>query len=357
MRRLGISVYPQYETIEKWKDYISQAAKLGFSHIFTCLLSLENEADILKFKSIMRHARTLGFTVLADVSPSVLHRYNLTYKELKFFEELGVTGIRLDEGFSGFEESIMSCNPYGLTVDINLSGGSKVIERLLEFQPNLSQISVTHNFYPMPYSGLSREHALQTLKTAKKNGISTSVFVNAKSAKYGPWPLSNGLCTLEMHRDLDIMTQVKDWFNTNLVDTVIIANAFASSEELESVSIVSKGILELRLECEKLPKIYEKILFEELHFHRGDISEYLIRSTQSRVKYKGENFPLINVRDIEVGDVLIHSSENSRYAGEMNIALKPMKNSGAISIVGNIASEELFLLLQIKPWQKFILKK
>ena len=33
-------------------------------------------------------------------------------------------------------------------------------------------------------------------------------------------------------------------------------------------------------------------MFEEPHYHRGDAGKYLIRSTMSRVKYKGEKFPI-----------------------------------------------------------------
>ena len=37
-------------------------------------------------------------------------------------------------------------------------------------------------------------------------------------------------------------------------------------------------------------EIENKIIFDEIHFYRGDVNEYLIRSTQSRVKYKNNDF-------------------------------------------------------------------
>ncbi len=79
----------------------------------------------------------------------------------------------------------------------------------------------------------------------------------------------------------------------------------------------------------------------------------MIRSTQSRVKYKGQDFQVINPRDIEKGDILIDSSLYGHYAGELQIALKPMKNSGRTSVVGRIVEEEIYLLDYIKPWQRF----
>ena len=98
------------------------------------------------------------------------------------------------------------------------------------------------------------------------------------------------------------------------------------------------------------------ILFNELHFNRGDISEYMIRSTQSRVKYKGHEFRLINPKDMEKGDIVIESSLYAHYAGEVHLVLKPMQNSNRSSIVGKIVDEEIFLIDYIKPWQKFRFK-
>ena len=89
-------------------------------------------------------------------------------------------------------------------------------------------------------------------------------------------------------------------------------------------------------------------------FIRGDVSSYMIRSTQSRVKYKEYNFELINPKSIiEKGDIIIESKEYTRYSGELQVALKDMENSGKSSVVGRVLEEELYLLDEIKPWQRF----
>jgi hypothetical protein len=75
------------------------------------------------------------------------------------------------------------------------------------------------------------------------------------------------------------------------------------------------------------------------------------------VKYKGSDFPLYNPKAIKRGDILIESSLYDRYAGELQIALKDMENSGKTNVVGRIIKEEMFLLDNIQPWQKFKLKK
>ena len=159
---------------------------------------------------------------------------------------------------------------------------------------------------------------------------------------------------MEEHRGLSIEVQAKDLFNTELIDNVIVANCFASEEEIKLLGGMNKNLLSLSVHIYKdVPDLERKIILDEIHFNRGDVSEYMIRSTVSRVKYAGHHFESFNTRDIKKGDVLIESSLYDRYAGELQIALKPMKNSGKTNVVGRIAEEDLFILDNIKPWGKF----
>ena len=103
-----------------------------------------------------------------------------------------------------------------------------------------------------------------------------------------------------------------------------------------------------------IPEVEKKILFDEMHFNRGDFSDSIIRSTQSRVKYKGHNFKIFNTPEIiRRGDIVIESSEYGHYAGEVEVAVLDMKNNGKSNVVGRITEKEIFLLDLIKPWQKF----
>ena len=104
---------------------------------------------------------------------------------------------------------------------------------------------------------------------------------------------------------------------------------------------------------DKIPEVEKRIILNEFHFNRGDVSDYLVRSTQSRVKYKDYNFEAFNTVDIRRGDLLIESSLYKRYAGELQIALKDMKNSGKTNVVGRIIDEEIFLIDHLEPWEKF----
>lgn len=357
MKRLGISVYPNHTSIEENIKYIELAAKYGFKRIFTCLLSAadkEVEEIVAEFKEMVDVANKNGMEVIADLDPTVFNKLNASITDLSVFKKMGLSGIRLDMGFSGNEESIMSYNKHGLKIELNVSNGTKYVDNILSYKANLENIYGCHNFYPHVYTGLSYEHFIKCSEQFKELGIRTAAFVNSPTAKYGPWPVSEGLCTLEEHRELPITVQAKHLFATEVIDDVIIANSFASEEELKALSELNKEMLEFTVELnEEIRDIEKTIVLDEFHFNRGDNSEYMARSTQSRVKYKGTEFPAYNTPDIKRGDILIDSDLYSRYAGELQVALKDMKNYGKTNVVGHIVEEEVFLLDYIKPWSKF----
>ena len=356
MRKLGISVYPMHNSVKEIKNYIDLAAKYNFKRVFTCLLSVEGDKTKIvdNFKEVIKHANNYNMEVIADISPKVFKDLSISYNDLRFFKELGLYGLRLDMGFTGLEESIMSFNKEQLKIELNISNGTKYIDNILSYKANLNNIYGCHNFYPHKYTGLSYEHFIKCSKQFKELGVNVAAFVNSQAAQYGPWPVSEGLCTLEMHRNLPIDVQAKHLIATRYVDDIIVANCFATEEELKSLSELNKEKLTFTVEFNEFARdLDKKIVLEEYHYNRGDVSEYMIRSTQSRVKYKNESFPPVNTPNIQKGDILIDSDLYTRYAGELQIALKEMKNEGKTNVIGRIVDDEKFLLDFIEPWSSF----
>lgn len=358
MARLGISLYPEHSTVEKDKAYITLAAKYGFKRIFTCLLSVENktkEQILEEFREIIDHAHSYGMEVVLDVAPFVFNNLGVSYDDLSFFKEMHADGIRLDEGFDSLKEALMSYNPQNLKIEINASLGTKYLDNIMSHYPNLDNIITCHNFYPQRYSGISYEHFEKCSKAIKDLNVKVAAFVSSQNDNtYGPWPVNEGLCTMEMHRDLPIDVQARHLFATRLVDDVIIANAYASEEELEALSRVEPGKLTFKVEFEApLQETEAKILYEHPHFVRGDMSEYMARSTQPRVTFAKESVPPKNTRDLKRGDVVIVNDNYARYKGELHIVLKDMPNDGRKNVIGHIPANEAMLLDYIKPWITF----
>ncbi|MCM3478476.1 MULTISPECIES: DUF871 domain-containing protein [Bacillaceae] len=355
-KKLGISIYPNHSTVENDKAYIKLAHQYGFSRIFTCLLSVEENKEMIlaNFKETIRFAKSLQMEVICDISPRIMDQLEISYNDLTFFSELGVDGIRLDLGYTGREEAEMTFNPFQLNIEINMSNATNYLENILSYQPNKNRLIGCHNFYPHRYSGLSYPFFIECSQKFKKHGLRTAAFVSSNAATFGPWPIMEGLPTLEIHRNLPIDVQAKHLFATGLIDDVIISNAYASDEELRMLSLINKEKITFNIEiAETTTELEKKIIFDEPHFYRGDVSDYMIRSTQSRVKYRGQSFPPHNTRNIKRGDLIIENDLYKQYTGELQIAIKNMENSGRTNVVGRIREEEIFLLDYIKPWGKF----
>ena len=358
MRKLGISIYADKTSVEDMKEYILKAEKAGFTRVFSCLLSVDKPKEEIKaeFKEINEFARSHGFEIIVDVSPRVFGDLGISYDDLSFFKEIGADGLRLDAGFGGQQEAMMTFNEYDLKIEMNMSIDTSYIDTVMDYQPNQYNLIACHNFYPHPYSGLSEDHFQRTTERFKKYGLRTAAFIASKNSDaYGPWPVDYGLVTLESHRDLPIHVQLKDYIARNTIDDIIISNFAPTDEELEEIKKVNIKKLNLKVELiDNLPELFRKIVVEEPHFNRGDVNDNLIRSTMSRVKYKGQGFPIINAPEIiKRGDIVIESDDFGHYAGELNIAKQDMINTGKSNVVGHIVEEEIFLLDRIKPWQKF----
>jgi len=361
MRRLGISIYPEKDSVENIVEYIKKAGSSGFSRIFSCLLSVNKSKEeiINDFREINLYAKSLGFEIIVDVSPAVFSKLDISYKDLGFFKEIGADGLRLDIGFTGLEESLMTFNEYDLKIEINMSNDVSTIDTIMNYEPNRYNLYGCHNFYPHNYSGLGLDFFKSCTGRFKKYGLNTAAFITTRNAgSFGPWPTDFGLPSLEMHRNMGIDKQLKHMIALGDIDDIIISNCYPSDEELEKIKCIPLDRVCFDVELlPELPKLERTIVLKEMHFNRGDKSENFIRSTASRVKYKGEKFEVINPAPIKRGDIIIESSLYGHYAGELQIALSDMENSGMSSVVGHIDKDELFLLDYIRPWQKFAMKE
>ena len=358
MARLGISIYVGHSDIQKDLEYMRKAAKAGFSRIFMDLLAAEDktkEMIIEEFLPITELAQSLNMEIVLDISPQVLTDLNLDFNDLSFFQSMNVSGIRLDEGFDGIKERDMSFNKENLKIELNASQLNGLIDKVMVNYPNKNNIITCHNFYPQRYTGLSLEHFNLCNENIAPYNLKIAAFVSSQNEDtFGPWPVNEGLCTLEMHRDLPIDTQIRHLMADGKVDDIIIGNAYASDEELETCAKITPGILAFKLEPEKTITENElKVLYEHDHHVRGDMSEYMARSTMPRITYAALSIKPENTRDLKRGDVIIVNEEYKRYKGELHIVLKDMPNDGRKNVLGRIPENEMFMLDYIKPWRPF----
>ncbi|KRM92070.1 DUF871 domain-containing protein [Liquorilactobacillus cacaonum] len=359
MGELGISVYPEHTDLKRNFEYIKKAAKLGYSRLFTSLLEIKgSKEDVLeKFKAVIDFANELNFKTIIDINPTLFKQLGIGYDDLSFFKKLGVWGIRLDLGFTGLEEALMTRNPYDLKIEVNMSTGTNYLENIMSYSPKTENLLGCHNFYPQAYTGLSESFVEKYSQLFKKYSLNTAAFVSSNSATVGPWPVQDGLPTIEEDRQRQIELQVEHLKSFGLIDDVIIGNAFATDEELEVVArsfFSAHPVLQVEL-AETISNVEREAVLDMVHLYRGDTSEYLLRDQNTRVKFKDTSIKAHDTHDIKCGDLIMVNDNYGQYSGEMQIALLDIKNDGRRNVIGKVLESNLFLLKKIKPWSTFLL--
>lgn len=358
MVQFGFSIYPENYSLEESKAYIDLLGRYGARRMFMSLLQLggDTQEALQLYRDLIAYARQLGIVVIADFSPSFIEAQGWQKSLIEEAHGLGLTGIRLDEALPLEEIVSLTQNPYGLKIELNLSTDKVLLTKLLASEANRDNIVACHNFYPHAYTGLSEEHFLEMSSFYHQEGIQTAAFVTAQSATEGPWPLSEGLPTLEEHRNQTLPLQIAWLKATGLIDCILISNQFISEGELQSIqTVLSEDTISLMVDIEEglTPVEREIVAFD--HVYRGDISAYVLRSTMPRVVYKDASVPARSDQAIPVGrgDILIDNDLYGRYKGELQIALKEFSISPKVNKVGRISQDYLPLLRFIKPWQEF----
>ncbi|MDN6140338.1 MAG: MupG family TIM beta-alpha barrel fold protein [Tetragenococcus koreensis] len=358
---LGISFYPNKESVNDIKEYLDKSYSYGYRYAFTSLLMAGDDVKetIKPFKETVDYATKKGFYVVLDVNPSLFEELNISYSDLSFFKDIGASAIRLDSNFDGLNESLISFDPSNIDLVLNISNDTGNIGNIYSYEPNKKHLTGCHNFYPQPYTGLDLEYFLTCSKKYKQMGMRTGAFINSQVGKDGPHEFNMGLPTLEMHREMDIVTQAKHFIATGLIDDIVIGNAFASDEELRQVAKINQDQVEFSIDINDEMNETEKFVLASQHFNRGDINSYSIRSTFVKLQVKDQTIPPRNTVDVLYpGDVTIGNDRFGQYKGELNIVKKEMRNINHYkNVVGKITKENQFLIGYITPWKKFIFEE
>lgn len=383
MHKLGISVYPDKSPRDEVYAYMEKAAKLGYSRIFTCFLSIpedKRESYIGEFKEFMTKAHELGFEVAADTNPEVFKIIGATPGNLKPFADLGLDIIRMDGNFGTQGDIQLTRNPYNIKIEFNASMDMGV-ELLINNGGNKDQIIMCHNFFPERYSGIDFDLFMEFNRYWKDLNLHTAAFVSSNNENtIGPWEVFCGLPTVEIMRGLPIDLQARYLLATGDVDDILIGNYPASDEELEALSKVNLQAIEIRVdEAEGISDNEKMIMYDYApHWDRYDHSSFMLRSSMPRVWFKAQKSvqdgsiattadKVIESQSIPYrdpgkavftrGDVLIVNDNLAHYRGELEIVLTEIPNDGERNLVGTVKPEELMLLEFIKPGHHFKILK
>lgn len=359
--RLGISLYPEFASQEDNFAYLRRAAEHGFDVLFLALLGAKGtyEEVVERYLPYTRLAHELGFEIFCDVNPMVLKRLGVGISmfqggiDLTFFKELGIDAMRLDLGMSDLEEAALAKNADGIKICINGAAVTDHVGALLSCGAPREVLVGCHNYYPHRYTGVSLDYLMRGTEHWAKRGMRLQAFVSSNAPEaFGPWPVTEGLPTLEMHRDLPIEVQLKHFVMMGCVSDVLIGNCFATDDELAAMERANSDRVRFTTRLvDGLPEDMARRLGMNLSVRGDCTSGYMIRTLESRM----DPAPVepFNTVDIERGDVIIDNRLYGQYAGEVQIALAPMKNSGKTNVVGHIDDCEHVLLDYLAAGTRF----
>ena len=354
MKQLGISVYPEHTTKEETYAYVRKAGKLGYKRVFTCFLSVaENKDEIVKnFSELCSVVHDAGMIISADTNPEVFARLGATPYDLSLFHEIGLDIIRLDGHFGDVEDIAVTHNPYGIKIEYNASG-TVDIENLVRCGADEENMCLCSNFYPQRHTGMGLDRYLELTSAYKKTGLRVASFVSSNNHDtFGPWPVYDGLPTLEMHRDLPIDLQARHLHAMNLCQDILIGNCYASDEELVSLANVDLSKITVRVDmADDTTDLEKEIMLWDKHSSRDDCNDLIIRSSAPRIAFKGRSIPARERADkmVHRGDVVIVNDNLEHYRGEIWVVLKDMELSDEYNLIGHVPTQEQILLDWIRP--------
>ncbi|QGA68578.1 MupG family TIM beta-alpha barrel fold protein [Sulfolobus sp. E11-6] len=278
-RSIGFSIFPGWKEIKDEQiSLLKKGRDLGFSEIFmgigpgTHWSTSVTEALVIA-EDILREANKLDYYTFVDINPQILKELNASPRDLSPIMEIGFKGVRVDYGFS--KEEIVEMSKQ-MTVELN---PFEINEEELDFivkNANLERIKACHNYYPVPYSGISKEIFLEKNRMFKERGIEIGAFIAN--------PKFNLRTTLEVLRYVEPFDSANYLFK--LVDRVLIGDPIPDYESLSQVSEVFKSdITKIRI------KIYDGSIDKTLDNRKFVVEKYrdyaIVCYTKDNI-YQGE---------------------------------------------------------------------
>lgn len=353
----GISLYPGLDnTLTENIALLNDAYNAGIKRIFTSLHIPEINKSKLKqeLTTLLKLARQYDMEVISDVSPATLNLLDIKTFNPSLFRMLGITALRLDDGFSLNDIAELSQKKQHIRIQLNASTiTSSMLQKLTAKGTDFSQIDALHNFYPRRGTGISEEFLVRKTAMLHKFGIKTCAFVPSFAGKKRS-PLYDGLPTLEDHRDESTDSAARHLVAMG-IDSVFIADARPTTAEIKAVGNLQERVI-LRAKLLTNDPLTQKIL-NQVFSARADEARDAIRAKESRQLLKNfagciepEN---TNLRP--AGSVTIDNKNYQRYMGELQLIKNSQIADARTNVVAMIDENELKMLSYITPNRKFSL--
>lgn len=333
---LGISIFAADRTLEDNVKYMEHMKAAGCTEIFTSLHMPEDELGALKEKllEIATAARRLGMDLMADISGKALEKFSFP-----FLLDAGVTGLRMDFGFSADEIAA-----YSQQLKIALNASTLTPEFLADLKEHhicLENIEAWHNYYPRPETGLDKESFIAKNRWLQAEGITTMAFIPGDGLKRKP--LFQSLPTLEKHRNQSSFLAYLELEQDCVVDKIFVGDLTLSEGSQIQFQRYEEGVIPLRVTQE-----FPYALWDKVHRNRLDAARDVIRSESARTDLDrfgmSRSIAPIHTNKRPRGTITVDNNLYGRYEHELQITLRDLPAHEAVNVIGHVIEEDLPLL-------------
>lgn len=333
MSEFGISLYLG-TGFEKNKEIIRKAHESNAKYAFTSLHIPEETVDDYQFevKRLLKLCKENGLNLIVDVGPRTLEK--LGYKNFEELKSTSITHLRLDYGFTN-KDIVKLSQDFRIVFNASTLLDSDIAE-LKKLGADFSKFYACHNFYPKEYTGLFLHSIAKINEKLKRLGLSTIAFVAGDKELRGP--LHEGLPTCEEHRHEDFLLSMLQLIKCASTDICMFGDIDITDESWKAMKNLSENFVELHADIDEKYSYVRDII----HHDRPDSSDYVIRSQESRSYLsQGRTFAPEKLKKRVKGSISVSNDKYLRYAGELEIARKALKNEERINIIGKIRDEDM----------------
>lgn len=350
----GFSVFLSEDLTTK-EDYFKKMQQAGFQRIFTSLHIPEEDVteQLTQIKKLGALAQKYRLDVMADTSMHALNQLLGQDIDLAKLKAYGITGLRVDYGFSLTEIAQLSQQ-----IPVGLNASTLTVSELSELEKlgaNFSQMEAWHNYYPRPETGLAAEYCLAKNQWLHAHGLKTVAFVAGDKKLRGP--LFAGLPTLEKQRYLNPLAAMLDLTQHLAVDEVFIGDPELSDFSIAQFTAYEKQATILLRATAATSLTAYPFLQEPLN-NRPDEAEAVLRFSETRAAVTTAIVPEDAVTRPS-GSITIDNQAYGRYMGEVQIAKVPLPKDDKVNVLGYVQPADRPLLAfvlgnqQIQlQWQK-----
>lgn len=348
----GISLYPGLSfPFEQSRALISEAAAHNLHRLFLSLPDYDCDLGDIKgeLSVILKAAREHNMKVTANLTPQIMAKLELKELSPSMFRMLGISTLRLTDGFTPADIAAFSRNHQGLRTALNASKiNSKLLTALVELKANFSQIDALHSFYPRPGNGLSEDFLVSKTMLLHKAGIRVGAFVPSSGRSCGFFQA--GHPTLENHRQEDIGLACRHLVALG-IDYILLGDVPPTTAEMQLVSQLSDKAVTLRAKWLTTNPIVRAHL-NHTFTARQDAAQMAVRAKEGCKVLQDRIVPEHNTTRL-AGAITIDNEIYHPTMGEVQICRQSQEASPGVNVAAQIDPNELNLIEYISPGRKF----